>query len=92
MKIFRRVELRPLDRRLHSLHTLPPTIRQILSTPSSAQSPVTVKGWVKYLRKQKQVAFAEINDGSCAKGLQAVLNPEDVQKYVLDSMCRTEPG
>ena len=35
-----------------------------------------VKGWVRSIRKQKKVAFADVGDGSTLKALQAVLKPE----------------
>lgn len=38
---------------------------------------VTVKGWVRSVRKQKRIAFAALGDGSTSNSLQAVLKPED---------------
>jgi asparaginyl-tRNA synthetase len=40
----------------------------------SADSAVTVLGWVRTVRVSKEVAFLEINDGSCMKNIQAVIN------------------
>ncbi|KIJ61659.1 hypothetical protein HYDPIDRAFT_136994 [Hydnomerulius pinastri MD-312] len=57
-----------------SAWTLPPSIRQILSSGQESASNIHVHGWVKSVRRQKNVTFAVINDGSCASGLQAVLN------------------
>ncbi|KAF9225764.1 asparaginyl-tRNA synthetase [Gyrodon lividus] len=57
-----------------SAWTLPQTIRQILSSRQQPASKIHVHGWVKSVRRQKNVTFAVINDGSCASGLQAVLN------------------
>jgi len=37
---------------------------------------VQVQGWVKSVRSQKNVGFAEINDGTLLKGLQAIITPE----------------
>ncbi|CAA7267985.1 unnamed protein product [Cyclocybe aegerita] len=57
--------------------SLPPTIRQLLASPTTGAidsvPTTTVSGWIKSIRKQKNVSFAVINDGSCPKGLQAVL-------------------
>ncbi|KAJ7760559.1 asparaginyl-tRNA synthetase [Mycena metata] len=50
---------------------LPPTIRQILSSPEVGET-VAVTGWVKSIRKQKRIAFGVLSDGSSAVGLQAV--------------------
>ena len=56
---------------------LPPTIRQLLRSPLPLNLPkstaTTVSGWIKSIRKQKNVSFAVITDGSSTKGLQAVL-------------------
>ncbi|KAI9267102.1 asparaginyl-tRNA synthetase [Helicostylum pulchrum] len=40
---------------------------------------VSVRGWVRSVRKQKQVSFATVNDGSTLKGIQAILNEKDAQ-------------
>ena len=34
---------------------------------------VAVKGWVRTVRKQKTLAFVEVNDGSSLSGIQCVL-------------------
>ncbi|KAL4067067.1 hypothetical protein V8B97DRAFT_1874355 [Scleroderma yunnanense] len=57
-----------------SAWTLPPTIRQLLSSGHNTESKVQVHGWIKSVRRQKNIAFAVLNDGSCASGLQAVLH------------------
>ncbi|KAF9236681.1 hypothetical protein BU15DRAFT_89065 [Melanogaster broomeanus] len=57
-----------------SAWTLPQTIRQILSSGQQPTNKVDIHGWVRSVRRQKNVTFAVINDGSCALGLQAVLN------------------
>ncbi|KAG2059804.1 asparaginyl-tRNA synthetase [Suillus hirtellus] len=58
--------------------SLPPTIRQLLSSlpPAGQAIKVQLSGWIKSVRKQKNVTFAVINDGSCASGLQAVLKSD----------------
>jgi hypothetical protein len=40
--------------------------------------PVIVKGWVKTIRKQKTMAFVQVNDGSNLKGIQCVVSFDDV--------------
>ncbi len=37
---------------------------------------VTVSGWIRTRRDSKTVTFLEINDGSCLKSLQVILNPD----------------
>jgi asparaginyl-tRNA synthetase len=41
---------------------------------------VTVKGWVRTKREQKEFSFIEVNDGSSMAGLQTVVN-QDVPGY-----------
>ncbi|KAG1843112.1 hypothetical protein DFJ58DRAFT_717829 [Suillus subalutaceus] len=67
-----------LLRRFASTSTLPPTIRQLLSSlqPTGHVTKVQLSGWIKSVRRQKNVTFAVINDGSCGSGLQAVLKPD----------------
>ncbi|EIW84091.1 asparaginyl-tRNA synthetase [Coniophora puteana RWD-64-598 SS2] len=57
---------------------LPPTIRQLLSPSqvSSKDALVEVNGWVKSVRRQKNVVFAVVSDGTCASGMQAVLKTD----------------
>jgi asparaginyl-tRNA synthetase len=40
---------------------------------------VAVRGWVRSVRKQKQVCFATVNDGSNLKGIQAILDEKEVE-------------
>lgn len=69
---------------------LPPTIRQLLRSPLPSNLPksttTTVSGWIKSIRKQKNISFAVITDGSSTKGLQAVLVKGDeglLRRYLL---------
>ncbi|KII84260.1 hypothetical protein PLICRDRAFT_46113 [Plicaturopsis crispa FD-325 SS-3] len=68
-------------RRFASTSTLPPTIRQLLSSPGTAKD-IQVNGWVKSIRRQKKVSFAVITDGSSAQGLQAVLSDASLSKQL----------
>jgi 3-oxoacyl-(acyl-carrier-protein) synthase len=43
-----------------------------------SDGPVLVKGWVRTLRKQKTLAFVEVNDGSNLSGIQCVLSFNDI--------------
>lgn len=58
------------------------TIRSLLDTTQDNGN-VAVRAWIRSVRKQKQVAFANINDGSSLKGMQAILTPEQAER--LDS-------
>ncbi|MCR5731891.1 MAG: asparagine--tRNA ligase [Sphaerochaetaceae bacterium] len=61
-------------------------IKQILQyTPSDEL--VSAEGWVRTKRDSKNVCFLEINDGSCLKGLQVVVDKENFnQQELLDSI------
>jgi hypothetical protein len=65
---------------INHLYKFPiPTIRDLLSKQildKSVKVPAVVQGWVRTVRLQKKVAFAEIADGSTVSGIQAVLDPE----------------
>ncbi|KAL1935509.1 hypothetical protein VTP01DRAFT_4649 [Rhizomucor pusillus] len=52
------------------------TIKSHLSDESVPGSNVQVRGWIRSVRKQKQVCFANLNDGTTVKGMQAILTPE----------------
>ena len=41
---------------------------------------IVLKGWVRTIRKQKTLAFVQLNDGSNLAGIQAVLNFEDLSE------------
>ena len=65
--------------RVASGSLLPPTIRQLLSVPTT-DARVQVNGWVKSIRRQKNIAFAVISDGSSARPLQAVIRDVSLAK------------
>jgi hypothetical protein len=39
---------------------------------------IAIKGWVRTVRKQKTLAFVEVNDGSSLSGIQCVLPFDDI--------------
>ncbi|KAG9290445.1 hypothetical protein G9A89_007176 [Geosiphon pyriformis] len=51
------------------------TVKNIIQN-SPIGSDIEVYGWVRSVRKQKNVSFAEINDGTLSKGIQAILKKE----------------
>ena len=59
--------------------------RIVVEDAVPVNSEITILGWVRTVRTSKEVAFLEVNDGSCFKNLQGVIsNPE---KYpVLDQI------
>lgn len=51
---------------------------------------VTVAGWIRTIRDQKQFAFINLNDGTFFNNLQIVLNKEDLANY--DEIVRLGNG
>jgi asparaginyl-tRNA synthetase len=52
-------------------------LKTLLNSEKSSQyvgKKITVYGWVKTLREQKNFSFIELNDGSCLSSLQLILN------------------
>lgn len=43
-------------------------------------TPVVIKGWVRTIRKQKTLAFVQVNDGSTLKGIQCVVSFDDIDE------------
>ena len=56
--------------------TIPAILPRVKAADASEPSdgPVLVKGWVRTVRKQKTLAFVEVNDGSNLGGIQCVLS------------------
>jgi len=50
---------------------------------------ISVCGWVRTMRDQKQVMFLEVNDGSCPSSLQVVLDPAVPGYNTLKGQCGT---
>ncbi|VVT57469.1 uncharacterized protein SAPINGB_P005711 [Magnusiomyces paraingens] len=76
--------IRALGRRYTS--TLPLTNRQFLTAPPPESSRVTLSGWIKSVRKSKNVAFADLSDGTYGVPVSVVLAPEDA-KSLLTGAC-----
>jgi asparaginyl-tRNA synthetase len=64
-------------------------ILDILRNGNPGES-VTVKGWVRTKREQKEFSFVEVNDGSSMAGLQTVVN-QDVPGYA-ETIKRVNTG
>ncbi|MBQ1223471.1 MAG: asparagine--tRNA ligase, partial [Oscillospiraceae bacterium] len=57
-------------------------IKDIYASPEAyAGKKIAVGGWVRTLRSSNAFGFAELNDGTCFKGLQAVLESEKLSNY-----------
>ena len=42
---------------------------------------IAVMGWVKSVRDMKEIAFVTLNDGSCFRSLQVVLDAKTLENY-----------
>jgi len=57
-------------------------VKQLYDKPDSfIKKTLTVCGWVKTIRDLKSFAFIELNDGSCFKSVQIVLEEERVANF-----------
>lgn len=72
--------------------TLMTQTRRILDLLRNGQpnETVTVQGWVRTKREQKEFSFVEVNDGSSLAGLQVVVN-QDVPGYA-ETIKRVSTG
>lgn len=70
-------------------------VKSLLAMPPAGQE-VTVKGWVRTKRGNKQVAFIALNDGSVIHSIQVVANPdafgEDLMKSITTGACLRVTG
>jgi asparaginyl-tRNA synthetase len=60
-------------------------VKTLLATTPAGQE-VTVKGWVRTKRGNKQVAFIALNDGSIVHSIQVVANPENFSEELMKSI------
>ncbi|KAI9614031.1 hypothetical protein H4Q26_009886 [Puccinia striiformis f. sp. tritici PST-130] len=70
---------------LDSSPSLSPVIEEILRLPTSEDQIVSACGWIKTIRKQKNVSFVELIDGSTPQHLQVVIGPKDSEE--LETGC-----
>lgn len=86
-----RVAFRPLGLGLSSLSSrryytaLPQTNKSFLANPLATPE-VTIYGWIKSVRKSKNIAFADVSDGTIGTPVPIVMNPEDA-KSLLTGAC-----
>ncbi|WBW72689.1 mitochondrial asparagine-tRNA ligase Slm5 [Schizosaccharomyces osmophilus] len=57
---------------------LPTTLKSLWEKPPCG-SVVDVHGWIRSLRKSKNVCFAMVSDGTCQQPIQVVATPEQAQ-------------
>lgn len=59
---------------------------------SPSEGPVVVKGWVRTIRKQKTLAFVEVNDGSNLGGIQCVLPFDQIDEDTKEEINKLTTG
>ena len=69
------------------------TLKRV-KTANAAPSddPVVVKGWVRTIRKQKTLAFVEVNDGSALSGIQCVLGFDQLSEAAMEELGKITTG
>src|SRR5438309_1759049 len=67
--------------------------RILIDEAVAAGANVIILGWVRTVRSSKDIAFIEINDGSCMKNIQGVIhNPESVPRFELRFRTYSKEG
>ena len=62
------------------------SIRTILASDPSDRT-IEIEGWVRTKRDSKDFSFLEVNDGSCMKNLQVIINRDNEEKAaVIDAV------
>jgi hypothetical protein len=61
-------------------------VKAIDAKQATDGTPVLIKGWVRTVRKQKTLAFVEVNDGSNMNGIQCVLSFDSIDDDTKNGM------
>jgi len=57
-------------------------VKELYQTPKSYEGvEITVRGWARTIRDMKAFGFIELNDGSCFKGVQIVLEEDKLLNF-----------
>mmetsp|Transcript_22164 Transcript_22164/g.54855 ORF Transcript_22164/g.54855 Transcript_22164/m.54855 type:complete len:579 (-) Transcript_22164:155-1891(-) len=67
-------------------------VKTVDATEPSDGTPVLVKGWVRTVRKQKTLAFVEVNDGSNMNGIQCVLSFDSIDDETQKELGKITTG
>ncbi|KAJ2695819.1 asparaginyl-tRNA synthetase [Coemansia spiralis] len=67
---------------------LPPTLRRVIESGETGAD-VTITGWVRSVRVQKRIAFAEVSDGSMLRGVQVTMDDLQMAR-ALSTGCSVE--
>jgi asparaginyl-tRNA synthetase len=64
-------------------------IRELAQNRSIVGTSQTVRGWLRTIRLQKNVAFLQVNDGSTLAGLQVIADPNDPSMAIVLNQLTT---
>lgn len=70
-----------------------PTARRVKTDSAEvSDDEVSIKGWVRTVRKQKTLAFVNVNDGATMSGIQCVLTFDDVDEATMKEIDKLTTG
>ena len=67
-------------------------IKSLFSTQLTDGEQITVSGWVRTSRESKNIAFLEVNDGSCFKNLQVIIEASKLESENYKSVANAPVG
>jgi len=73
-----------------STNTIFKRVKTVDASPSDEA--VSIKGWVRTVRKQKTLAFVEVNDGSSLSGIQCVLLFDEIDESSKEEINKLTTG
>lgn len=73
-----------------STNTILKRVKTVDVSPSDET--VSIKGWVRTVRKQKTLAFVEVNDGSSLSGIQCVLLFDEIDENSKEEINKLTTG
>lgn len=76
---------------INSIGSLPRRVKTI-DALEPMDGPVSIKGWVRTVRKQKTLAFVEVNDGSNLSGIQCVIVFDKVDEATKAELDKVTTG
>jgi len=74
--------------------TAPSIVKRVKTADATEPSDemVSIKGWVRTVRKQKTLAFVEVNDGSTLSGIQCVLGFDNIDEASKEEINKLTTG
>lgn len=88
------MQQQPTTTRLYSAVSAPTVLKRVktIDAVEASEDPVIVKGWVRTIRKQKTLAFVQVNDGSNLKGIQCVVSFDSIDEETKKELDKVTTG